>query len=456
MLASMAWRNLSRNLRRSILTGAAVSFGVLLIAWMLGMNEGAYAQMIDQAVRAKLGHMQLLPRGYLDHPQSHLIVANAEKLASRIKAIDHVKGLSPRTLSEGLLARDSETVPVDLLGITPLAEKRISTVPDKLLTGEKAVVFCREQMADALEVLGNDEKLFARWCEAASASRYLSEQDQRALVLGSSVAKRLLVSIGDEVTVQVVRTQQNTEGKQENSLSQRRLEVVGLVHTGNPEVDERAAYLPLKTLSAILGTAGPTEIVVLLDDIRYLEQVKNETQSIVAADASIGVHSWDERNPALSSLIEMDSGNNNVMYIVLCLLVTLGVINATMMSVLERTKEFGVVLALGAHPRRLFSLVMTEVAILGALSVGVGALLGAGLEFFGRFHGWPLEWFGYDENMQNIAISGITYEAIYYSALTPQSALVIICGVYFMFLLAGIFPAIRASRLQPVQAMRER
>lgn len=455
MLISLAWRNLARNLRRSILTGAAVAFGILLIVWMRGLQDGSYDQMIDQAVRTRLGHLQLLPRGYLERPEPANTIAGAGALADAIRELDHVRAVSPRAVAEGMGARDNESAPVELLGVDPEAEQRASVVPDRLLEGEEAERWCRDQLSDALELMGGNDELFDRWCALTSSSRYLTGDNPRAVVLGAGVAKELLVNVGDEVTIQVVRAVGGEEGRQ-GSLSQRRLEVVGLVRTGNPEVDDQVAYLNLETLNHMLGTEGPNELVVLLDDLDHLEEAVAGAREVVSErGAAVAVHPWYERNPALKSLIDVDSTSGNLMYVILFVLVALGVINATLMSVLERVHEFGVMLALGARRLQVFAMVMTEVAVLGLIAVGAGAAFGAAIEAFGRFHGWPLEWFGYNAEETSMTMSGVMYDPIYYSNLTTTNAIIILAGVYLMFLLAGLLPAIKAARLHPVDAMRK-
>jgi ABC-type lipoprotein release transport system permease subunit len=240
---------------------------------------------------------------------------------------------------------------------------------------------------------------------------------------------------------------------EQGELVQRRLEVSGFVRTGNPEVDDRLAYVRTDVLTGMLGTAGPNEVVVILDDIEQLAPARDAAISALSGTEGANVYIWSERNPALASLIEVDSESGNMMYIILFLLVALGVVNATFMSVLERTKEFGVMLALGTRRVKLFYLVMSEVGLLGLVSVAAGTALGLGLEMFGRVHGWPMEWFGYEE-MESTSMAGVVYDDIYYSALSVENGAVIAVGVYVMFLLAGLLPAIRASRLAPVEAMR--
>ncbi len=457
MLISLAWRNLARNRRRSVLTGAAVAFGVFVMAWALGVNEGAYDQLINQGARTRMGHLQVLPEGYLDHPEPRLTIPGADGLAARLSQVEGVEAVAARAQADGVLARDNDSAPVEVIGVDPAAEVAATVVPDQMLDGERAARWCHEHMGDALPIMGHDQELFARWCDATARGRYLDAGEPREVVIGAGVAERLLVTVGDELTAQVVRAvdQGGEHGAEAGSLSQRRLEVVGLFVTGNPELDDRVAYVNRGTLTEMLGTDGPNEIVLILDRLRDLDRVRTRAAAVVDGGSPVRVTTWRERNPALASLIEMDTGNNAVTMFIISLLVILGVVNATLMSVLERTKEFGVMLSLGIRPAKLFSLVMTEVALLGVVSVGVGAVLGGAIEVFGRYHGWYMEWFGYDpETLESMTTAGLMYETVYYSALSPETGLVIVSGVYLMFLLAGLWPAVRASRLRPVDAMR--
>ncbi len=452
MLVSIAWRNLFRNLRRSILVGAAVTFGMVLAFWLIGIKHGGFVQMIDQAVENGLGHYQVLADGYLDRPEPRNVIPEAETIVATLRGLEHVEGVSSRSVSEGMVSRDNESAQVKIIGVDGEAESGVSVVPSKLFQGDEAVDWCRRELAEAQEVMGGDEVLFNRWCDAMTSSAFLPEENARALVIGAGLAKSLLVSVGDEVTLQVVRAVDG-DGAERGDVSRRRLVVTGLVRVGNPEVDDLVAYVQQETLMGMLGTDGPNEVVVLLDDIRHLEEGTALARESLAGTEGVAVYTWSERNPALSSLVEMGASANDGIYFILFLLIALGVVNAVNMSVLERTKEFGVMLSLGIRRSKLFSLVMTEVGLLGLVSIGLGLALGVGLEIFGRVHGWPMEWFGYEE-MEGTQVAGVTYETIYYSALSLEKGINIVVTMFVMFLLAGVLPAIRASRLPPVEAMR--
>ncbi len=456
MLISMAWRNLSRRLWLTIITAGVGAMGILLITWIVGMNYGAYDQMIEQAVNTRLGHLQVLPEGYLDEPVPRLVLSDAENMRTKIAALDGVRAVSARAIGEGMIVRDSESSAADIVGVVAGHEAAASVVPEGVLRGEEAVSWCREVMADALPVLGGDEELFERWCQAAGRGEFLPEEEDRGIVIGSGMAEQLLVSVGDEVTVQVVRAvaEEGPDGAEVGDLSRRRLVVTGIFRVGNPELDDRLAFVHMPTLTSILGTDGPNEIVVLLEDMGRLETVRDHAEGIVAATPSAHLYSWDQRNAALSSMIEADAANNWNFFFFLCVLVALGVINATFMSVLWRTKEFGVMLSLGLGRVKLFTLIMAEVAALGFVAILGGTVLGGALEAFGRIHGWNMEWFGMDA--ENMAVEGVMYDPIYYSRVSFTHGTAILLGTFVVFLLAGILPAIKASRLHPVEAMRHK
>jgi len=455
MLVSLAWRNVLRNRWLSILTGSAVAFGVVLIVWMRGFQDGSYAQMIDQAVRTRIGHIQVVPPGYLDDAEPAKTIIGAEPLRRRIAELSLVHAVSPRAVSEGMLSRDSEAAPADLLGVSAEDEQRASVVDERLLEGDEGEEFCRRELGRAVEVMGGDQELFDRWCTAARSSRYLPSDEPRAAVIGSGLAKRLLVSVDDEITVQVVRarSEEGEGGEQAGSLSQRRLVVTGIVRTGNPEIDERVAYVHIDTLTAMLGTDEPNELVVLLNDIRDLEPAREQIAALIDDDRAVA-HTWYEKNPALKALIDTDSGSGNLMYFILVFLVALVAVNTTFMSVARRTREFGVMLALGATRARVFTIVMAETALLGGAAVAFGAVLGGALEAFGRSHGWPIEWFG-GEEMSSMQMSGAIFDPIYYSALTTEHAAMILIGVYAMFLASGVLPALKVARTRAIDAMQQ-
>jgi ABC-type lipoprotein release transport system permease subunit len=435
MVLSLAWRNVVRNGRRSAFTGAAVAAAVILIGWLVGFTYGAYDKMIDTAVHTRTGHLQVMREGTLDQPDPTKIILDAAELSRRVSALDGVVAVSSRVLAEGLLVHDRELAPVDLIGVDPEAEGRVSTVPHRVMTGEKAVHWCGERMS-------GDE----RWCEATGKGEFLPAGKPEGVVLGSGVAQRLRVTVGDELSVQLARA---------GGPAERKLVITGIVAAGSPEIAERAAYLNARTLNDLLGTEGPTELAIVLRSIDDLKKTRDEVRGLLGP--GLVVHTWAERNPTLSNLIEMMKAGRVVFFALLAFLAVLSVANATLTSVLERTRQFGVMLALGTRPAALVRLVMVEVALLGLVAVGGGAVVAAGIEAFGRIHGWPMALAGLDpRTLEELALSGSAEDTIFFARMPAVGAALIIGGVYVMFLFTGLWAALKVGRLEVLAALRSR
>jgi putative ABC transport system permease protein len=433
MLLALAWRNVVRNGRRSAFTGAAVASAVVLIGWLVGFTYGAYDKMVDAAVHTRTGHLQVMREGTLDQPDAKKTIADAAALGARVSALGSVQAVSARVLAEGLLVHGKELAPVEVVGVDPAAEARVSTVPHRVLSGARAVDWCREKLH------GTDE-----WCAATGRGEFLTAAKPEGVVLGSGVAQHLLVTVGDEVSLQVA-----------GSPADRTLVVTGIVAAGSAEVAERAAYVNAPTLNALLGTAGPTELTIVLHSIDDLKQTREDVRALLGP--GLTVHTWAERNPTLSNLIELMKAGRVIFFALLAFLAVLSVANATLTSVLERKRQFGTMLALGTRPATLVRLVMVEVALLGLVAVGAGAVVAAGIEAFGRLHGWPMALAGLDpRTLEELALSGSTEDTIFYARMPVMGAVLIVGGVYVMFLATGLWAAVKVGRLQVLDALRSR
>ena len=441
MLVSLAWRNLVRNRRRSVFTGLAVSCAVILLGWLVGFTYGAYDKMVDSAVRTRLGHLQVMREGYLDQPEPRMVVPGADELVRKVSGLEGVVAVSPRVLAEGLLLRGQELAAVDLVGVDPGQESAASSVPHRVMTGEKAAAWCRAQMTLPP---GDDRAAFDRWCEATGKGEFLPAGKPEAVVLGTGVARRLGVTVGDVVSVQVAN-------------SERRLQVSGIVAAGSPEIAERGAYVRAATLNELLGTQGPNELAIVLRSIDGLEQTRAQVQSIVGNASGLAVSTWAERSPMLNNMIEMMKASRIVFFCLLALLAVLGVANATLTSVLERKKQFGVMLALGTRPSTLVRLVMIEVALLGLLAVGAGVVVAAGIEVFGRIHGWPMALVGLEpRTLEELSLSGAAEDTTFFARTPLAGAALIAGGVYLMFLVTGLWAALKVGRLKVLTALHSR
>ena len=222
--------------------------------------------------------------------------------------------------------------------------------------------------------------------------------------------------------------------------------VVGIFDSGVPDIDRSIAEVPLGFFQDVFYMEGAGhQVVIAAPDLDSVAAIRTEVEGLVPAN--LAVLDWDALQPGLRQAIQADISSAFFMYGVLVVLVAFSVLNTQLMSVLERTHEFGITMALGIAPGRLGRLVFLETAMMGLLGLGLGALLG----------GIVTEWFGYTgfsyPGMEEMAAK-FNLPSRFYPQATP---LTLFLGPVFVFLggmLAAIYPALRLHRLHPVEAMR--
>jgi ABC-type lipoprotein release transport system permease subunit len=268
--------------------------------------------------------------------------------------------------------------------------------------------------------------------------RFLDDPDASEIVVGKVLARNLRVTLGDEVTL--------LGSGRDGSFAAAIATVVGIFDSGVPDIDRSIAEVPLGFFQDVFYMEGAGhQVVIAAPDLDSVAAIRTEVEGLVPA--SLAVHDWDALQPGLRQAIQADISSAFFMYGVLVVLVAFSVLNTQLMSVLERTHEFGITMALGIAPGRLGRLVFLETAFMGLVGLFLGALVG----------GMITEWFGYTgfsyPGMEEMA-ANFNLPSRFYPQATP---LTLFLGPIFVFLggmLAAIYPALRLHRLHPVEAMR--
>ena len=399
----LAWRNLWRHPRRTWLTAGAMVFCNALLVFMISFQFGTYRMMIDNTLRMFSGHVQIQAPGYLDEQRMRQSVPDAAALAATLRQTLGIEDIAARASGFALVSSEQRSNGVQVIGVDPAFEPRVSTLPGLVRDG-----------------------------------RFLAGNDAAEIVIGEVLARNLRIGVGDELTI--------LGSGLDGSFAAAVVVVVGVFESGVKDIDRNIAEMPLGTFQDVFYMNGAGHQVVImaptLDDAPAL-------QSNVAAFLPDGlvVHSWDVLQPGLKQAIQADISSAFFMYGILVILVAFSVLNTQLMSVLERTHEFGVVMALGMKPGRLGRLVMLETALMGLLGFVLGAAAGALLTYWFTVNG--LSYPGMEEMAANFNLPGRVYPQV--------SILKTVFGpaVVFLFtLLAAIYPAWRLRSLHPVEAMR--
>ncbi len=400
----LAWRNLWRHRRRTWLTVGAMIFCNVLMVFLISIQLGSYTMMIDNTLNAATGHLQVQHRGYLDDQKMRQTVPAAAALAERLRGTPGLQSVAARASAFALASSEERSFGIQVTGVQVDFEAGVSTFPGLLQRGR----YLREPLADEV-------------------------------VIGSVLAENLKVDVGDEITL--------LGSGLDGSFAAAIANVVGIVETGIEQVDRSVAQVALPWFQQVFAMGDHGHVVVArVNDLEGVADAVVRVQQQLS-DPDLVALDWDTLQPGLRQAITSDMASAWFMYGTLIVLVAFSALNTQLMSVLERTREFGVMLALGLGPGRLARLVGIESLIMAALGLGIGVLLGALVVWYFHLFGFHLP--GMEEMASRFNLPDRMY---------PEVSLVSIFwgpGTVFLgVLLAAIYPALRLYRLQPVEAMR--
>jgi ABC-type lipoprotein release transport system permease subunit len=380
-------------------------FSNILLVFMISLQFGMYGLMIDNALQIFTGHIQVQAPGYKDDQKMRQIVPDILPLANTIRAELNSDTVAARGWAFALASSDERSFGIGIYGVEPEFEARVSNIPGLISEG-----------------------------------RYLESNDAAEIVIGSVLARNLHVTTGDELTL--------LGSGVDGSFAAAVVEIVGIFDSGVVDIDRNIAEIPLLLFQDTFFMEGAGhQVVIVADDIDAVPMIKAQVQSLLPDTGDLLVLDWDELQPGLKQAIQADMGSSFFMYFVLVILVSFSVLNTQLMSVLERTREFGIVMALGLKPGRLGRLVLLETAMMGLMGTILGVIAGGVLTSWFTTNG--LAFPGMDEMAARFNLPARMYPQI--------NALTLIAGpaVVFVFtMLAAIYPAVRLRWQNPVDAMR--
>ncbi|MCG8369328.1 MAG: FtsX-like permease family protein, partial [Proteobacteria bacterium] len=371
------------------------------------LQFGMYGLMIDNTLRVFTGHMQVQARGYKDDQKMRQVVPQAAALAETLRTALGSEKIAARAWGFGLASSEERSYGIGIYGVEPEFESRVSNIPGLIGDG-----------------------------------RYLDDGDALEIVVGKVLARNLRVAVGDELTL--------LGSGADGSFAAAIVEIVGIFDSGVPDIDRNIAEMPLGAFQDVfyMNAAGH-QVVLFADSLDDAPLLQDRVTGLLPDGQDLVVHDWNALQPGLRQAIQADMSSAFFMYGVLVVLVAFSVLNTQLMSVLERTHEFGVVMALGLRPARLGRLVMLETALMGLVGLVLGALAGAVVT----------SWFMHN----GLAIPGMDAMAAQFNMparMYPQVSLTTTLvgpAVVFTFtLLAAVYPALRLHKLHVVDAMRAR
>ncbi len=403
MTLRLAWRNIWRNPRRTWLTAAAIAFCSTLLIFSITLQLGAYDMMIDNTLRTYTGHLQVQRAGYQERPRMRTDIPDAGALAARIR--DATKAATAvRAQGFALISSKDRSYGVLVVGVQPRFEPQVSTLAGTVREG-----------------------------------RYLGDEDAQEVVIGTTLARNLRVRVGDEVTL--------LGSGRDGSVAATVLGVVGIFDSGSADLDRGILEMPLGTFQSVFSMDSAAHAIVLrASDVANAKTLAAKVRALLPADSQLRVLGWEQLMPGLKQLIQADKLNGWFIYGALILVVTLSITNTFLMAVLERTREFGILLALGMSPLRIGRLVMLESLLLILVGLGIGLSLGGLVTAYFAHYGFTYP------GMAEIAAE-FNFPTHVYPQLSALAILLGPCAMLVFTMTAALYPALRIRRLRPVEAM---
>ncbi len=406
--AQMAWRNLWRNRRRTLVTLSSIAFGTMLAILFTGIGDENWRQMINVAARLGGGHVTLQHSEYLELPTFSRTVQGVSGLRTRALEDPQVERAMFRITGNIMVASPEQSQGAGFIAFDPATED-----------------------VETLSLLG-----------ALHEGEMFETADSRGVVIGVGLAKKLRVGLGRKV----VYTLTDRKGE----IVQEAARVIGILKTGAPSVDGGLCLLPLERVRKLLGYAADESlhVALFLRDQRSAQDVAERLAALVSPAAAVP---WYQSQPELSGFIAMKVVGAYVMELIIMLLVAAGIFNTLFVSVMERVREFGIMLAIGFSPGRLFRLVMFESLWLALIGLVLGALLCA----------WPY-WYmaevGIDMStaldVSNLEVAGVAMTSTIRAGIYLNHLVTIVLIALAATLLSGVYPAWSAGRIAPVESIR--
>ncbi len=398
---TLAWRNLWRNYRRTLIMLSAIAVGAWAMIFMTALMRGMVDDMLHNGIRNLPGEVQIHHPEYRDDPSVNNSIATPDEKLLQALQMPEVKAWTNRVRVPAVISSERDSRGVTLLGVEPVSEVLLGFDPDSIIEG-----------------------------------RFLNEAADRGVVIGAKLAERLETRLGKRI---VIMSQDP-----ENNIADRGFRVVGIYKAKMASLEEINVYAGIETIQKLLKIKNQvSEIAISGEDYRNVEgwyrTIKN------AAGKNLQILPWYEADTYLSTMLATMDGFVMVWMVVVFLTLSFGLVNTLIMAVFERTREIGLMQALGMRPGMILCQILIESFLLLALGLMLGNVLAVSTIIPLR-HGIDIS--AVAQGMEMMGTSSVLYPALKLNDVLLANFIVIVLG-----LLASILPALHAARFDPVEAL---
>ena len=404
LIFKLAWRNVWRNKRRTFITLGSIGFGLAALLFQQSLIKSLQNQLVEKSTRTYTAHLQIQSSKVTDNKVPDYRLENPEAVYQAVQNIPEISAQTPRVIFTGLVSSPLTSKGSLVVGVDPLREPILTIIQSYLVEGE-----------------------------------YLSSSKDREVIMGVKLAKELDLKLGEKLVIMV----QASDG----SLSAEAFRLCGLYKTDSPVYDGQIVYIPLSASQRLLVCGQEVSIVAI--KAHRVEDIDSIREKLVRAleGQSVSILTWRE---VASEIVGIQKFQNAVLLVVMLIIfaiVALGIFNTLLMSFFERIREFGLMMALGAKPPHVASLILVESILLGCLGILTGLAFGfAIILYFGK-QGIPLP-------ISDAIGYWMPFDRIIYLKFTWPEHILSCAAALLASVLAAVFPAVHAARLKPAAALR--
>jgi putative ABC transport system permease protein len=404
VLFALAWRNVWRQPYRTALSLCAIALASGIMVFLLALQQGSYDAIKENALRLMDGFAQIQPPGYAGDPDLRKVIAHPNAVMARLTELPAVSAAAPRATSYVILSNGPRSFGAAVYGIDPPREIRVSTLERTIVKG-----------------------------------RYLQEGDTGSVVVGDALARNLKLSVGSQLTM--------LGEASDGSVAADVLTVQGIFATRVTELDRQVVEMPLAQFQS--DFAMPDEANLIAVSGRSLSDIQASLPALdrIAMGAGLVVRDWGDLEPGMYDAILLDISISLLFYGSLLIVVVFIILNTLLMSVLERTREFGMLMAIGMRPSRIGRMIWLELLFLSLTGGAIGIVLGSAVTAVFAING-----IGFPSAQALFAQWGLP--ATLYPRLDLTSALAGPLAIALAIAIAGVIPYLHTRKLEPVSAMR--
>lgn len=404
MLFQIAWRNIWRNKSRSLVVISSIIIGVWAGIFILSFSWGLYKNNINESVYKQLSHIQIHHPSFQEENDSKYTIPNTDEVLTQLQADNRIASVSSRVIATAMITSPTTASGVKIYGINPASE-----IPQIRLN------------------------------ESVRTGAYFNSGKENEILIGEKLAKKLKVKLKSKVVLTFTNVK--------SEIVSGAFRVGGIYKSKNISLDEVNVYVQQEHLRELLELkpSESNEIAILIKDEEQLDPIKRYSNTIVP---NAKIEDWTELSPELGMIIKSFNLYTYIISGIILLALTFGIINTMLMSVLERIRELGMLMAIGLNKRKIFTMIMLETIYLTVIGSPIGLLIGwLTVAVLGKT--------GINISMFSEGLASYGFSSMIYPALDQEKYVIIVTMCLATAILSAIYPAYKALQLNPSEAIRK-